>query len=109
MAMFGHGRNAGSASIKTNASRGASLHLNNGSAIWQKRDREEGMEYPTAYLDDCALRDDPKGPLFRTIPHRGGQFTRTPSAPKPTPAPSLDRGQGLNFTDERKPKKGIPR
>jgi hypothetical protein len=26
--MFGHGRNAGSASIKTNASRGASVHLN---------------------------------------------------------------------------------
>ena len=25
-------------------------------------------EYLTAYLDGCGLRDDPKGPLFRTIP-----------------------------------------
>jgi hypothetical protein len=31
--MFGLGRNAVSASIKTNASRGASVHLNDGSAI----------------------------------------------------------------------------
>jgi hypothetical protein len=44
------------------------------------------MEYPTAYVDDCGLRDDPKGPLFRTIPHRGGQLTRTPNVPRPTPA-----------------------
>jgi hypothetical protein len=64
------------------------------------------MEYLTAYLDGCGLRDDPKGPLFQTIPHRGGQFTRTPNSPRPTPAPSRDRGQGLNLTDERKPKKG---
>ena len=35
-------------------------------------------EYLTAYLDGCGLRDDPKGPLFRTIPNRGGQLTRTP-------------------------------
>ena len=34
-------------------------------------------EYLTAYLDGCGLRDDPKGPLFRTIPNRGGQLTRT--------------------------------
>ena len=27
------------------------------------------MEYLTAYLDGCGLRDNPKGPLFRTIPH----------------------------------------
>jgi hypothetical protein len=64
------------------------------------------MEYPTAYLDDCGLCDEPKGPLFRTIPYRGRQLTRTPNAPRPTPAPSRDRGQGLNFTDERKAKKG---
>jgi site-specific recombinase XerD len=35
-------------------------------------------EYMVAYLDGLGLRDDPKGPLFRTIPHRGGQLTRTP-------------------------------
>jgi site-specific recombinase XerD len=35
-------------------------------------------EYLAAYLDGCSLRDDPKGPLFRTIPNRGGQLTRTP-------------------------------
>ena len=35
-------------------------------------------EYLTAYLDGCNLHDDPKGPLFRTIPNRGGQLTRTP-------------------------------
>jgi site-specific recombinase XerD len=34
-------------------------------------------EYLTAYIDGCGLRDDPKGPLFRTIPNRGGQLTRT--------------------------------
>jgi site-specific recombinase XerD len=35
-------------------------------------------EYLAAYLDGCGLRDDPKGPLFRTIPNRGGQLTSTP-------------------------------
>jgi site-specific recombinase XerD len=35
-------------------------------------------EYLIAYLDGCGLRDDPKGPLFRTIPNRGGQLTTTP-------------------------------
>jgi site-specific recombinase XerD len=35
-------------------------------------------EYLTAYLDGCGLRADPKGPLFRTIPNRGGQLTGTP-------------------------------
>jgi integrase/recombinase XerC len=35
-------------------------------------------EYLTAYLDGCGLRDDPKGPLFRTIPNRGGPLTETP-------------------------------
>jgi integrase len=34
-------------------------------------------EYLTAYIDGCKLREDPKGPLFRTIPNRGGQLTRT--------------------------------
>jgi site-specific recombinase XerC len=34
-------------------------------------------EYLTAYIDGCGLRDDPKGPLFRTVPNRGGQLTRT--------------------------------
>ncbi len=27
-------------------------------------------EYLTAYIDGCGLRDDPKGPLFRTMPWR---------------------------------------
>jgi site-specific recombinase XerD len=35
-------------------------------------------EYLTAYLDGAALRDDPKGPLFRTIGRGTGQLTRTP-------------------------------
>ena len=35
-------------------------------------------EYLIAYLDGCGLRDDPKAPLFRTIPNRGGQLTTTP-------------------------------
>ena len=34
-------------------------------------------EYLTAYLDDAGLRDDPKGPLFRTIGRGTGQLTRT--------------------------------
>ncbi|SDR63344.1 Site-specific recombinase XerD [Rhizobiales bacterium GAS113] len=34
-------------------------------------------EYLTAYVDGGGLRDDPKGPLFRTIPNRGGDLTRT--------------------------------
>lgn len=33
-------------------------------------------EYLTAYIDVCGLRDDPK-PLFRNVPNRGGQLTRT--------------------------------
>lgn len=35
-------------------------------------------EYLTAYLDGTGLRDDPKGPLFRTIGRGTGQLTRTP-------------------------------
>ncbi|MDB5397794.1 MAG: integrase [Rhodospirillales bacterium] len=35
-------------------------------------------EYLTAYLDGAGLRDDPKGPLFRTIGRGTGQLTRTP-------------------------------
>jgi integrase/recombinase XerC len=35
-------------------------------------------EYLTAYLDGFGLRDDPKGPLFRTIPNHGGRLTDTP-------------------------------
>ena len=34
-------------------------------------------EYLTAYLDGAGLRDDPKGPLFRTIKRGTGQLTRT--------------------------------
>ena len=34
-------------------------------------------EYLTAYIDGCGLRDDSKGPLFRTVPNRGGKLTRT--------------------------------
>src|SRR6266481_2650813 len=33
-------------------------------------------EYLIAYLDGGDLREDPKGPLFRTIPNRGGKLTR---------------------------------
>jgi len=35
-------------------------------------------EYLAAYLDGAGLRDDPKGPLFRTIGRGTGQLTRTP-------------------------------
>jgi integrase len=34
-------------------------------------------EYLVAYLDGVGLRDDPKGPLFRTIGRGTGQLTRT--------------------------------
>ncbi len=34
--------------------------------------------YLEAYLDGGALRDDPKGPLFRTVGRVTGQFTGTP-------------------------------
>jgi site-specific recombinase XerC len=34
-------------------------------------------EYLIAYLDGCGLRDDTKGPLFRTIPNRGGELTQS--------------------------------
>lgn len=35
-------------------------------------------DYLTAYLDGASLRDDPKGPLFRTIGRGTDLFTRTP-------------------------------
>jgi integrase/recombinase XerC len=35
-------------------------------------------EYLAAYLDGTGLRDDPKGPLFRTIGRGTGRLTRTP-------------------------------
>jgi integrase len=35
-------------------------------------------EYLAAYLDGAGLRDDPKGPLFRTIGRTTGQLTTTP-------------------------------
>ncbi len=35
-------------------------------------------EYLVAYLDGAGLRDDPKGPLFRTIGRGTGKLTRTP-------------------------------
>lgn len=35
-------------------------------------------DYLSAYLDGCSLRDDPKGPLFRTIGRGTGQLTCTP-------------------------------
>jgi integrase len=34
-------------------------------------------EYLVAYLDGAGLRDDPKGPLFRTIGRGTGRLTRT--------------------------------
>jgi integrase/recombinase XerC len=34
-------------------------------------------EYLIGYLDGVGLRDDPKGPLFRTIGRGTGQLTRT--------------------------------
>ena len=34
-------------------------------------------EYLIAYLDGAGLRDDPKGPLFRTIGRGTGKLTRT--------------------------------
>jgi integrase len=35
-------------------------------------------EYLAAYLDGCGLRDDPKGPLFRTIGRGTSKLTTTP-------------------------------
>lgn len=43
-------------------------------------------EYLIAYLDGASLRDDPKGPLFRTIGRGTAKLTRTP-CPKQTPTP----------------------
>lgn len=37
-------------------------------------------EYLAAYLDSVGIKDDPKGPLFRTIGRGTGQLTRTPLA-----------------------------
>lgn len=37
-------------------------------------------DYLVAYLDGADLRDDPKGPLFRTIGRGTGRLTRTPLA-----------------------------
>ena len=34
-------------------------------------------EYLLAYIDGCGLRNDPKGPLFRTAPNPSAQLTRT--------------------------------
>jgi hypothetical protein len=34
-------------------------------------------EYLTAYLDGAGLRDDPKGPLYRTIGRGTNKLTRT--------------------------------
>ena len=34
-------------------------------------------EYLIAYIDGGGLRDDPKGPLFRTAPNPSAQLTRT--------------------------------
>jgi hypothetical protein len=67
------------------------------------------MEYLTACLDGCGLRDDPKGPLFRTIPHRGGQLTRTPNAPRPTPRHRAIEARASTSLTNGKRKKGIPR
>jgi hypothetical protein len=56
--------------------------------LWVRR-REKGSkrhampchhnldEYLVAYLDGAGLRDDPKGPLFRTIGRGTGRLTRT--------------------------------
>jgi integrase len=35
-------------------------------------------EYLLVYIDGCGLHADPKGPLFRTIPNRNGELTRSP-------------------------------
>lgn len=35
-------------------------------------------DHLTAYLDGAGLRDDPKGPLFRTVGRGTGRLTRTP-------------------------------
>jgi site-specific recombinase XerC len=54
------------------------------------------QEYLTAYIDGLGLRDDPKAPLFRTIPNRGGQLTETPPAPGQCPCddpPARRRGR----------------
>jgi site-specific recombinase XerC len=52
--------------------------------LWEKGGKRHAMpchhnldEYLVAYLDGAGLRDDPKGPLFRTIGRGTGQLTRT--------------------------------
>src|SRR5216684_6155219 len=68
-------------------------------------------EYLTAYLDGAGLRDDPNGPLFRTI-GRGtgkGKLTRAvlPQAnayanDRPTRGGSRNRNQARQFYDRRR-------
>jgi hypothetical protein len=41
-------------------------------------------DYLTAYIDGCALREDRKGPLFRTIARGTKRLSDTP-CPKPMP------------------------
>jgi hypothetical protein len=38
-------------------------------------------EYLLAYIDGCDLREDRKGPLFRTIGRKTKRLTATPPAP----------------------------
>jgi len=38
-------------------------------------------DYLAAYLDGASLRDDPKGPLFRTIGRGAAKLTRIPLPP----------------------------
>jgi integrase/recombinase XerC len=43
-------------------------------------------EYLLAYIDGCDLREDRKGPLFRTIGRKTKRLTATPPCPKPMPS-----------------------
>ncbi|MEA1648785.1 tyrosine-type recombinase/integrase [Nitrospirillum sp. BR 11164] len=47
-------------------------------------------DYLVAYLDGCGLRDDPKGPLFRTIGRGTGKLTSTP-LPQPNAWAMIER------------------
>jgi hypothetical protein len=51
-------------------------------------------EYLIAYIDGCGLRDDPKGPLFRTIPNRNVSSPRRPAPAKRLSNDPAARGGG---------------
>jgi site-specific recombinase XerC len=60
-------------------------------------------EYLTVYLDGAGMRDDPKGPLFRTIGRGTGRLTRTVLPQANAYAMIRRRGGGRDRNQARQP------